>query len=151
MLTLEFGSIPPEDVVRGNQFLNVNWKCVGNESKLCPDCPVIFEGDNSLCWRDRTLQAGVYCFGKTCCTHDIIYDQVMCYHTMIMIGNNITTNCTDFDIRLVGPSGRINEGSGRVEVCLGHVWGTVCDDGWDSNDAATVCRQLGYNIGNNIL
>ena len=21
----------------------------------------------------------------------------------------------------------------------------MCDDGWDSNDATTVCRQLGYN------
>ena len=63
-------------------------------------------------------------------------------HVVNMTAGNVTTNCTDFDIRLVdGP----DEGSGRVEVCLGGLWGTVCDDGWDSNDATTVCRQLGYN------
>ena len=50
-------------------------------------------------------------------------------------------NCTDGDVRLVGGS---TEYEGRVEVCINRAWGTICRNGWSTQDSNVVCRQLGH-------
>ena len=50
--------------------------------------------------------------------------------------------CRNGDVRL---QGNTILGRGRVEVCLNNVWGTICDDSWNSADARVVCNQLGFS------
>ncbi|PNH06085.1 Neurotrypsin, partial [Tetrabaena socialis] len=51
---------------------------------------------------------------------------------------------TDGALRLSdGP----NDWSGRLELCLGGLWGSVCDTDWGWDDARVACRQLGFPGG----
>ena len=53
-------------------------------------------------------------------------------------------DCTDGAVRLVnGDNYAATEG--RVEYCVGGLWGTVCNYIWSIADVAVVCWQLGLS------
>ncbi len=56
-----------------------------------------------------------------------------------------SSGCRNGDVRLVNQG---NEHSGRVELCVGGVWKSLCVDQlfhvWSNRNAQVVCRQLGY-------
>ena len=54
-------------------------------------------------------------------------------------------NCSDRDLRLVGGSDNLQQGTreGRVEICINNAWGTVCDDHFNNLDASVACYHLG--------
>lgn len=58
------------------------------------------------------------------------------FFTLIFI---LYKGCTEGELRLARGESSM---AGRVEICFGNEWGTVCDAMWDATDAAVVCRQL---------
>ena len=50
--------------------------------------------------------------------------------------------CFYTDLRIAGGDGYYY---GRLEICYGGEWGTVCDDWFGSEELSVVCRQLGFS------
>ncbi len=59
------------------------------------------------------------------------------------MGISCEPGCTDGQIKLVGGKA---DTEGRVEVCRGGSWGTICDNSgsWGIHEARVTCRQLGF-------
>ncbi len=82
----------------------------------------------------------------------------MTLQQLIFCGVFCVASCVDGDVRLrTGPEDNTDPvfeqylyiygelRLGRVEVCLGGHYGTVCDDVWDYQAASIVCSQLSFS------
>ncbi|XP_060112419.1 deleted in malignant brain tumors 1 protein-like [Heteronotia binoei] len=93
-----------------------------------------FTQGSGAIWLDRVNCTGKEASLKECQARP--WGEHSCDHR-----RDANVECSDpNEIRLVNGSGRC---SGRIEILHNQQWGTVCDDGWDINNAEVVCRELG--------
>ena len=113
-------------------YVNSNW-CNSNKiySKILSYCYVSY-GSSYSCARDcYTFPKGLKCYCKYIFTS-----------TKIKLCKILASgDCNEGEVRLV--NGTL-EREGRLEVCSGGVWGTVCASGFTKLSAYVACKQLGY-------
>ena len=113
-------------------------ECSGTEISL-GKCP---SGDTNDC--SHREDAGVRCNGKLVHPFSFVLNEGLV--SLIPYTANVSNPvCNDGEVRLVDACGRTDQSEGRVEMCINNTWGTVCDDYWDTRDAAVVCSQLAFS------
>ena len=61
----------------------------------------------------------------------------------------MSENCTTTgDIRLIDGQSQYE---GRVEICYGGSWRSICPSSWGSSDAKVACRQLNYTAAGKLF
>ena len=73
---------------------------------------------------------------------------LVCHSTLLLTDETRIWDSNSFPGMIRLQRGKyVNQG--RVEIYCNGQWGTICDDGFSSYDARTVCKQLGYTSYSN--
>ena len=109
-----------------------NLGCSGSNGKLS-SCSHTSYGSNNC---NHTKDAGAGCRGEIQ-TDEYSLDVILCL-------GEITTACTNGDVKLYRPynTGPINDG--LALYCNNSRWVGFCDDGWSCHNARLICKKLGY-------
>lgn len=108
--------------------------CTGSEMKLADCAHNNFNVNDCSHSQDIAIQ----CQRKSLilAIKFVMISFTFCIHT--------ARQCNETEVRLV--DGR-SAYDGIVELCVGGVWGRICDDEWNTRDATVTCNQLGYTRG----
>lgn len=106
-----------------------NVMCTGNELSLL-ECNFEIETHDYRHYQD----AGLRCVPKSISFFNYVNNCL----NFIVVSNG---SCDTGSARLINGTSNL---TGRLEICIGGVWGTVVNTKFDHNDAQVICRQLGY-------
>lgn len=75
--------------------------------------------------------------------------ELRCYFpSNALIFQFFSSGCIEGDVRLINGN---NVLEGIPQICVGNVWGKICSENWDVNDARVLCRQLGFTSAGRLI
>ncbi|XP_067222123.1 scavenger receptor cysteine-rich type 1 protein M130-like [Chanodichthys erythropterus] len=122
---------------------NIQFRCTTPEPRCNADAEFHLFINGSSISSQKHVSDVTFHLVNVSVSHQGSYSCYYSYHNGAVISpwsNTVDITVGEYSIRLVNGN---TDCSGRVEILYDGQWGTVCDDGWDMNDAEVVCRQLG--------